>query len=266
VSQIAIFWKLLNMAKNAIFQYFLNFNGVGKQGHHYPTEGTPEWATRSVNYFKHYANKHGADYHFFRDRFINATSNFFEVTRVYMDPVFDQYDKVLYCDVDVMPKNMDANVFDIPVVDVAGWPEHRHPDIGVQVNWSAGMIAARFNDFQIPLVRPISHGGNLRMVNSGVMLWSKQARLKARELFMDHEVWFKHKNALLDPQWSGFGHSSHCLDQPFLNAMWNKHNFNVLELEIEWNRFPTKDENRNCNFAHYVGDYRFNIPRQFPEL
>jgi len=252
--------------KNAIFQYFLNFNGVGKQGHHYPKEGMPEWAERSVNYFTHYAKKHGADYFFFTDRFVNATSNFFEVTRLYKDPIFDQYDKVLYCDVDVMPKNMEANIFDVDVINVAGWPEYRHPDINVSVNWSAGQVSGRFRDFGVPVIRPKTHNGDLRMINSGVMLWSNQARLKARENFIDHEIWFNHKNALLDSRWTGFGHSSHCLDQPFLNAMWNKNNFDVKELGIEWNRFPTKDENRPCNFAHYVGDYRFNIPKWFPQL
>lgn len=253
--------------KNAIFQYFLNFNGVGKQGHHYPEEGIPDWALRSVNYFEKYAEKHGADHHFFRDRFINATSNFFEVTRIYMDPIFDQYDKVLYLDVDVMPKNMDANVFDLDVVDIAGWPEWRHPDISVPVNWSAtAALSQRFKDFGAPLLPAKTNSSGVRMINSGVMLWSRDARLKARELFVNHEEWFNHKNALLDPKWTSAGHSSHCLDQPFMNAMWSKHNFDVMELGIEWNRFPTKDENRPCNFAHYVGDYRFNIPKQFPEL
>ena len=252
--------------KNAVFQYFLNFNGVGKQGHHYPTEGTPEWALRSSQYFRKYAETHDADYYYFTDRYINATSNFFEVTRIYQDPMFDQYDKVLYTDVDVMPKDMSKNIFDIPVYDVAGWPEHRHPDINVSVNWSAGQVAGRFADFGVPVVRPYSFMGDLRMCNSGVMVWTRRARLKAREKFMDHEEWFNHKNALLDPKWTKFSHSSHCLDQPFINAMWNKHNFDVTELPIEWNRFPCHQESRHCYFAHYVGDSRLKIPEMFPEL
>jgi len=48
--------------------------------------------------------------------------------------------------------------------------------------------------------------------------------------------------------------------------MWNKNKFDVVELPIEWNRFPTKDENRPCNFAHYLQNYRFNIPTIFGEL
>jgi len=251
--------------KNVIFQYFLNYNGVGKQAHHYPTEGIPEWALRSSNYFKAYAERHNADYYFFTDRFVNATSNFFEVLRLYKDTLFDQYDKLLYVDVDVMPKNMNNNIFDVSIQDVAGWSEYKYQDIIVPINWSAtAALAQRFADFGAPLKNSSVNSSSLRMINSGVMLWSKHARLFARENFIDHELWFNHKNALLDPKWTSAGHSSHCLDQPFINAMWNKFNLKVTELEMEWNRFPTYDENRSCNFAHYVGDYRLNIPKMFP--
>jgi hypothetical protein len=48
--------------------------------------------------------------------------------------------------------------------------------------------------------------------------------------------------------------------------MLNKFNFKVTELPLEWNRLPTKDENHPCNFAHYVGDYRFKIPEYFKDI
>jgi len=256
------------MAKNAIFQYYLNYNGIGKQSRHYPTEGMPEWAEYSVAHFKEYAKKHDADHHFMTDRFVESRSNYFEVTRIFKDPIFDQYENVLYCDVDVMPKNMDANVFNLPVIDVAGWPEYRHPDITAQINWQpSGPLTQRFAHFGAPIIPAKSTNAPLRMINSGVMLWSKQARLKARELFVDHEEWFEFRNAWLDKKWVNVGgHSSHCLDQPYMNAMWSRHNFDVLELGIEWNRFPTRNEDYPCNFAHYVNDSRYQIPKIFKDL
>ena len=252
--------------KNVIFQYYLDFNGVGKQKHHYSNGGVPEWARYSTNYFKKYAEKHAADYYFMEDRFVNSTSNFFEVTRLFRDPIFDKYDTLLYCDVDVMPKNMDANVFyELGDYDFAGWPEQRMYDLIVDINWSAtSALTQRFADFDSKLVPSTQHSG-IRMINSGVMLWSRDARLKARMLFDDHEKWFNHKNALLDPKWTSAGHSSHCLDQPYINAMITKNDFNVLELDRKWNRFPTAKEDSPCNFAHYVGDHRFQIPRMFEE-
>ena len=99
--------------KHAIFQYFLNYNGVGKCRHYKDETGIPEWGARSVNYFKKYAEIHNADYFFFTDRYVNASSNYFEILRLYKDPLFDKYDKVLYTDIDVMPKNMSANIFNI---------------------------------------------------------------------------------------------------------------------------------------------------------
>jgi len=253
--------------KNAIYQVFFNANGVGKPNPHYPESGIPDWVVYSYRYFKYYAIKHGVDYHFFRDRFVNSSSNYFEKARTWLDPFFDQYDNVLYVDVDVMPKRMDNNIFDIDVIDIAGWPEWRHPDLKVNINYSAtGPMLQRYKDFGAPMIAPTTARSDVRMINTGVLLWSKEARLKAREKFDDHEKWFHHKNAALTPGLKGVGHSSHCLDQVYLNAMLNKYEFDVLELPIEWNRLPTKLEDRECNFAHYVGDYRFDIPTIFKDI
>lgn len=257
-----------NKMKNAIFQFFLNYNGVGKESGHYSEDGIPEWAQYSNAYFKRYAEKHDADYFFFQDRFVNSRSNFFEVLRLYKDEIFDLYDKVLYVDADIMPKNLEANIFELDVKDVAGWPEWRHPEHVLPVNWSAtGPLVNRFQQFGAPVIKPESVQGSIRMINSGVMLWSREARLKAREKFFDHEEWFNYRNAWLDKKWVNIGgHSTHCLDQPFLNANFNRFNFDVMELSNVWNRFPTKSEDYPCNFAHYVGKSRYNIPKIFEDI
>jgi lipopolysaccharide biosynthesis glycosyltransferase len=252
--------------KNAIFQYFLDYNGVGKCKHYRDEVGLPEWGQYSVSYFEKYAEMHGADHFFLTDRFVESTSNYFEITRVFKDPMFDEYDKVLYLDIDVMPKTMYASIFDIDVTDIAGVPEWKHPEYIGTPKWSArGPLAQRFRDFGTKIVPSESTPAEVRMINTGVVLWSREARLKARELFDDHEKWFHHKNALLDPKLNSkiVGHSSQCLDQPYLNAMWNKYNFDVKELDNIWNRFPTKDEDHFCHFAHYTQDSRYKIPEIF---
>ena len=249
--------------KNVIVQYYLNYNNVGKQKNHYPTEGMPDWVKISSECMKKYADKVGADYFFFTDRQINSTSNYFEVTRFYKDKMFDEYDKLLYCDVDVLPKNMESNIFEeVDLVDIAGWCEVRMPQICVPINWSPSQgLHNRFAYFGSKLVESKRNQGQIRMLNSGVLLWSKRARIKARENFIDHEKWFHYNNALLDSSLPPtVGHSSHCLDQPYLNAMFTAHGFDVNEIDMKWNRFPCHDENYPCTFAHYVQDYRFNIP------
>ena len=81
------------------------------------------------------------------------------------------------------------------------------------------------------------------MINTGVLVWSKSARLHAREKFTNHEEWFGYKNSVLDRSlsYNDVGHSSHCLDQPYLNAMATREHFDVVELDIKWKHFPTKD-------------------------
>lgn len=253
--------------KNAIIQYYLNFNGIGKDilKEHFPAE-VPEWAIVSSESFKSYSKKYDADYYFYSDKFVNSKSNFFEALRVYKDPDLDQYDNVLYADCDVLVKNYEKNIFDIKYTDIAGVPEYKHDAYCVPVNWgNSAPLEQRFKDFGSRLVKPMTINAPIRMINSGIILWSKQARLKARNQFDDHEKWFHHKNALLDSTLKNVGHSSHCLDQPYLNAMWTKYNFEVHELSMEWNRFPTHDENYPCIFAHYVQNYRFNMPKIFKE-
>lgn len=253
--------------KHAIFQYFLDYNGVGKCRHYRNIKGPPEWALRSVNYFKRYAQLHNADHFFFTDRFVTATSNYFEILRLYKDHLFDDYDKVLYVDIDVMPKNMNADIFSVDVVDIAGWPEWKHPDLIGTPKWSATEpLKQRFRDFGSKIVNPKTIKSSIRMINTGVILWSQQARLKARKKFDSHEQWFHHKNPLLNKKLKNVGHSSHCLDQTYLNAMWNKYDFDVKELDIVWNRFPTKNESRECNFAHYTADHRYKIPDRYPKI
>ena len=256
--------------KNAIFSYFLPAAGVDKLKHYRGLDGIPEWGIRASSYFQKYADIHGVDYHFSTESYCNARSNYFEICRVYLDPMFDQYDKVLFVDLDVVPKDMNTNIFDIDVIDVAGWPEFKHTKIKGDPKWDDNpALRARFEHFGAPMIKPKTATDNsTRMLNTGVLLWSKQARIKAREQFDHFEDWFGYKNKLLEPgKWEDFGHSSYCLDQPFLNAMFNKFNFDVLELDYKWNRFPTKDENEPCYFAHYLGkDGKNVILDVFPEL
>ena len=256
------------MKKYAIFQYYLGFNGVGKNhGEWFASPSAPDWAQYSIKYFEQYAKNHDADYYFATEQTID-TENHFEHMRVCYDPLFEQYDKVLYVDVDVMPKNMGANIFEVDVVDVAGWPEWKHPDLAVSPNWRATPpLIRRFADFGATMEQPKTVKAPIRIINTGVLLWSAQGRLKARD-FDAPDKWFRHKNPALDRNinFKVVGHSTNCLDQTYLNAMLNKFKIDVTELPIEWNRFPTKNENRPCNFAHYVGPYRLNIPKIFKDI
>jgi len=61
-------------------------------------------------------------------------------------------------------------------------------------------------------------------LNGGVVLWSKEGRLKARERFGGMEEIVRYRNTLK------------MNEQPYLNLMLNKHNLEVTEISNEWNR------------------------------
>jgi len=205
--------------KNAIIQYYIPFNGIGKKSkleykyQLYP-EKIPEWAEISSKRFKEYAKENDADYFLFQDKFVDCEELHFQALRLYLDPILDSYDKILYCDIDVVPKNMKENIFNLDVEDVAGWSETKSGNYKVPINWQGQ-----------------SHFFNQRC-----------------NFFDSKAIYLKN-----------VGHSTHCIDQPFLNVMFNKYDFDVKELGIEWNRTPTKDEDYPCNFAHYTGNNKKKI-------
>ena len=257
------------MSKNLVFQYHLPANGVGKLPHYENEEGIPDWAIRSNEYFQRYAETHGADYLLGTERTVDCDSNYFEICRVFLDPAFDQYDQVLYVDLDVMPKNMDANIFALEGnYHIRGWSEKKLPWMTGNPKWPISEpLVQRFNKFGAPIIR--TKEGHLRMVNTGVLVWSLEARIRARALFEHPQRWFSYNNTLLDDRLNpqAVGHSSHCLDQPYLNAMFNRSKFKVDLLHHRWNRFPAVDENHECNFAHYVGKGGKKVILDiFPEL
>jgi len=250
--------------KYAIYQYYV----PNKVDIHelYLNERLPEWVHTSINHFRKYAKEVGADYYFYTDTYCKEFEQFdglyfFEATRVYKDPQFDKYDKVLYVDVDVIPKRP-VNIFDIDVVDVAGAPERCFEEHILEITWCFEPAATTIPQIRNQLGVPYAKAKTVdlpRNINSGVLLWSKQGRLKARDLF-DSPI--DHVNKIMSTGISLV--DVDIADQGFYNTMFEKYNIDVLELGMEWNRFPTKNDSFPCNFAHYVGRFKNFIPQLYP--
>ena len=86
---------------------------------------------------------------------------------------------------------MNRNIFEVECVDVAGVEEQNHPAYKNNISWSKSEIQRRFSAFNAPVVSANHNSGWPRMINSGVMLWSREARIKAREKFGDFDKWFQ---------------------------------------------------------------------------
>jgi len=221
--------------KTLIFQYY-----IGKD--------LPEWAQISKDRFKKYSTATNSDY-FFTNSSTYSDNPYFENLRVVYDSNFDDYDRILYVDVDVIPENFTENIFEVDIKDIGMVPEYRPPGMNAdplfmlpnyELNWRH--IALQNN---IPVVTPKTVKANYLMFNSGVILWSKEGRYKARQRFSNWQVWNKQMNGLFS------------LDQPYLTGQTIKH-LDYTELELKWNCFPRfrfyPDQiPANINFVHYTG-------------
>ncbi len=237
-----------------------------------------ECADLSAESFRIYADKIGAVHHYSRKQVltegkVGSTTLLFEVLRLIYDPIYDEYDKVLFCDTDIVC-NTEENIFDLHKGDVSGVAES---DIVVGANpqyikdnydkCRGGYASWDFDDnkywelvrkyqrLDIPVKTAHDMGARKQskvfVMNTGVHIWSKEARLKAREQFDD---WYEYM-ADGDKEGDHFWLNN---DQPYISGQLVKHNFKINHLDQTWNDTPTHyTDGYPCwtsqNFLHYTG-------------
>ena len=228
--------------KTAILQYYIGDGPL------------PEYVKISVAKFTQYAKLHGCDYIFDTKPKLNPTNPYFEHLRILYTPDFEKYDKVLYLDVDIIPEVMEENIFDEEIKDIGAIPESSQPGrIGPIGNDRPGkqqkykMACAEFN---IPTAVPTSVSSTMLMFNTGVLLWSKEGILKARDTFMDWPVW--NKKFTGDKRFS----NQMELDQTYSTGQIVQH-LDYTELDYKWNsspriKFHEGKAPKNMNFVHYT--------------
>jgi len=250
--------------KNAIFQYMVVTPEVDDRGDikgHNRSALYKDVAQVSKNSFERYADKIGADYYYSDElKFIDTTDStalLFECLRVIYDPMFDQYDKVLFADTDI-GVNTEENIFDqCEGADVYGVLES---DIisgngGGYASWDSRKrtllnFVSKFNMHNIPIVPslPPQNPSKLTIMNTGVVVWEREARLFARKHFMDWKEWF-----YAEPQY----HMSIMNDQPYLSGQFLYHDMEIGHLDQKWNDSPhySSDDEffEKANFCHYTG-------------
>lgn len=169
------------------------------------------------------------------------------------DQSFDEYDKVLFVDTDVFPiDGLTTNIFDefhgeIGICDEPFQPKQR--------TITKGRITARQDELWAQLIKeqfgtnvPRTEEGLVRVFNTGMVLYSKQSRVKAREEWCDFKSYVEliQKNRL---------DSFYTCDQPYLHAMMYACNFDVQEMNNGWNSYIhyTRDVNHE---ERYLCDWR----------
>lgn len=255
---------------NLIYQYMITNEETEKR---MPVPEYPQ-GTRSELYritgdmsarsFRDYAEKIGCEHQYskkqvFTKNFNGSTVLLFECLRMIYDPIYDKYDKVAFIDSDIIC-NTEENIFDqCGDYEVTGVLESEivSDSNGGYNGWDYNPIVrdqlfAKYKRTGIPIVatKPPYRPSCVTTFNTGVLVWTKEARLKAREVF---DPWY---NYMMD----GDEHGDHFWlnnDQPFISGQLMKHDFNWQSIDQTWNDTPThyKDGQRGyrSNFLHYTG-------------
>lgn len=256
------------MSKNIIFQYMIITEDTTSRSKVPQYDGTREELYRrtadlSAKSFKLYANKIGAEHHYstkavFTEGKRGATVPLFEVLRLIYDPLYDQYDKLLFVDSDIIC-NTEENIFDLcedgEVFGVFESDILTAKDGGYN-SWdyneaAYNKVKAKFERRDIPVV-PNRWGrrpSKITCFNTGVMVWTKEARLKARECFDDWYEYMKDGEAHNEDFWINN-------DQFYISCQLTKYGFDIKALEQTWNDTPTHwedDRGYDMNFLHYTG-------------
>lgn len=207
----------------------------------------PDWSKHSVKSMSAYANKIGVQHKFSRSSSLKGLDEnimihrYFNILDLIYDKQFDVYDDILYADTDVLADPDAGNIFDIPKakhIDVVGVPEKAVGNGGpgfVQKQWIK-LYREKYKRFNIPIIHK-----KVRQVNTGVILFTRKGRLKARERFEDWLPWASDPIArtVLDN------------DQPYLNAMFDKYQFNVMDIDDSWNMPVSWFTDIPCPKSHF---------------
>lgn len=272
--------------KNAIFQYMIIGPECDERG------PVPQWPheSRSALYkktadlsalsFKKYAEKIDAFHHYSEKKVFTKdktgpTVLLFELLRIIYDPLYEQFDNVLFCDTDIIC-DTEENIFDVHVAsgkEVSGITESdilvgANPDECLKGNGKSGYaswdhddnklqeLVDKYGRLEIPVrtgeEMGTRHPSKVFIMNTGVHVWTKDARMRARECFDDWYTYMmdgvKHNN----PFWLNN-------DQPYISGMLAKYGFEINHLEQTWNDTPTHyHDGYPCwkgksKFLHYTG-------------
>lgn len=253
--------------KNLIFQYMiLNPDLDEKRGPilgRSRTQVYSDVADISRRSFEIYAEKVGADY-IYSDEAVYTKDDIdrdnsvplFECLRVIYDVDWDEYDKILFVDTDIVA-NTDENIFEQCGAEVFGVLESdiRTHKGGGYNSWdykesTYNDIVEKYSYHDVPVVpaMPPNTPSKVTIMNTGVVCWTREGRLYARENFDDWKWWF-----FEGPQ----KHMSIMNDQPYLSGQFQKYDMDVGTLDQTWNDSPhyeTEDEFfEKAKFCHYTG-------------
>ena len=240
---------------NLIFQYYIPYEANDS---HIGGVDMPDWAHAGSRSAKAYAKACGAEYMLSHERYFKHLDPRLDSLRIIYDPFFEQYDKILSIDLDILLKTKE-NIFDIKIGDIAmvhelaifktagGWVQR----IMESPDFERGVIPYGKKLFGDDWMFPKSKlypKEDYRYMNGGVQVWSKEGRLKAREKFTSVDHYYIH---------------TRYTEQMYINLQLSQPEFDVTELDWTWNSQATRQWPVNepkGKFQHFINASKFNMP------
>jgi len=203
----------------------------------------PYYANASRQVIEEYAKNIGAEYRcdinepFFK----GPNSNYLNCLRPVYDREFDAYDKVLFLDMDIFTvKDVTDNIFDVPVDGIGMVQEILQPSLREKspsaINTRNDKEWANLLEKKWDIVVPRDTKNRPLVYNSGVVLYTREARVAARKNWLTYEAYHKSTNRF---------NKFYQLDQNYLGAVAFSGITPFTELDLKWNAQ-----------VHYTGDNR----------
>jgi|SRR6056300_59298 len=200
----------------------------------------------SVKNIKEYAKRIGVEHRFehnpryFANK-MGTESKYYGAFRPIYDTDFDSYDNVLFLDADIFAVDgLEENLFDSFTGEIGMCTEPFQPK---QRTITTGQITTQRDEHWAQILKniwnvdlPRTEEGLLKVYNSGVVLYTKEARIKARKKFVDFNQYINTMRMSGTIQF-------YTLDQNYLHAMVFKGGFDLQELDNNWN-----------SYIHYTSD------------
>lgn len=210
----------------------------------------------SVKQFKQYASSIGVDYRF--DENPNIASKlckepfYYECFNHFFDKKFDAYENILVVDTDVFVNiNNNQNIFEEIISDIGICLENHQSELRKK---STSKINTKNDERWMKIIKkaydvdlPRTKKGDMKIYNSGVVLWSRQGIEKAKKLFSPFQEYINVTKSVQLPTF-------YTLDQMYLHAMMYVAKLQISELDNKWNSFCIHVRDKNNNII--LQDYR----------
>ncbi len=243
--------------KNLILQYYIPYESFDAD---MGGVEMPDWAKAGSENIQKYADHCGAEYMLCHDRYFEHLDPRLDSLRMHYDKQFDEYDNVLKLDLDMLV-NTNNNIFESFDQDSDIAMVH---EVGVHTGGPAGWLK-RVMDVPIYQRGVIAYGKHLwgkdwmfpksklypderfRYLNGGLQMWTKQGRLKARELFTDIDDYVLH---------------TRYTEQMYVNLQLSQPEFKVYEFDTYWDRMPYQWKGKHDGkINHFLARTKFDMPK-----